>query len=439
MTVKERQQDQKQQNLGRILLDLERITEEDVDRALQYQRENGGFFGEALVEMGVVNRQEVGWCLATQANIPYIFPQVDEIDPDTVTLVTREWALRHMALPIMQSEGVITLAIDSPLNSTAPTELQWRTGKQVELALAPSESLKKLIENFFDRYTHRPERHRASQPVSLETLHARAHASGTRRWGISSRSGYTMGWYEIKNSIRRFPLDHNWKHSLDESLNPGLSDEMVETGEREWKAEFRHSRGIDQVRTFCLETDNATELLFLVDRTIQEEAPIPFPSERVLGQLREIINRGPTVIGITSDPPNFAQDLLPKLPGVLLSRQHRTVYLNRNQQVEGAADLVYVDMPESTRELIAKMIWLEQFHFDAAIIEMPVGGERNWNMILKLAPIMIALIDGKPGKSERSSFPGIDWLMYINGKPEGKWALKKISRVDSKGDGNGKD
>ena len=35
--------------IGQILMSFGRITEEDVERAIEYQREEGGYFGEALL------------------------------------------------------------------------------------------------------------------------------------------------------------------------------------------------------------------------------------------------------------------------------------------------------------------------------------------------------------------------------------------------------
>ena len=47
--------------IGQILTHAGRIDEEGVARALEYQREHGGFFGEALVGCGLVSREELEW------------------------------------------------------------------------------------------------------------------------------------------------------------------------------------------------------------------------------------------------------------------------------------------------------------------------------------------------------------------------------------------
>lgn len=74
--------------IGQILLDLGRISEEDVGRALEYQRDHGGYFGEALQACGFVSKEELEWGLASQFDLPYVFPDPDAIDPDAAALVS---------------------------------------------------------------------------------------------------------------------------------------------------------------------------------------------------------------------------------------------------------------------------------------------------------------------------------------------------------------
>lgn len=59
---------------------LGRITEADVAKALEYQRLSGGFFGEALVACGLVSENEIEWGLASQFDLPYVFPDAEEIE-----------------------------------------------------------------------------------------------------------------------------------------------------------------------------------------------------------------------------------------------------------------------------------------------------------------------------------------------------------------------
>ena len=72
--------------LGAMLLESGRITEDDVERVLAYQRAHGGFFGQALVALGILTREETDWALANHFDLPFIFPNAEAVDPDVAHL-----------------------------------------------------------------------------------------------------------------------------------------------------------------------------------------------------------------------------------------------------------------------------------------------------------------------------------------------------------------
>jgi len=45
--------------IGQILMSFGRISEADAARALEYQRDHGGYFGEALLGLGLVSQEEL--------------------------------------------------------------------------------------------------------------------------------------------------------------------------------------------------------------------------------------------------------------------------------------------------------------------------------------------------------------------------------------------
>lgn len=92
----------KRRTIGQILIGFGRITEADAEKALHYQQQNGGYFGGALLELGLVTQEELEWSLASQFDLPYVFPDANSIDPEAAGLVTPEWALANLTLPIME-------------------------------------------------------------------------------------------------------------------------------------------------------------------------------------------------------------------------------------------------------------------------------------------------------------------------------------------------
>src|SRR5271170_4023379 len=86
--------------LGEILIQRKRITREQLDSALQVQKAKGGFIGEILVNLGLLDERDIVVALVIQCGMPYIAVNKYTIDPEIVRLIPRE---------VAQKEGVIAL------------------------------------------------------------------------------------------------------------------------------------------------------------------------------------------------------------------------------------------------------------------------------------------------------------------------------------------
>lgn len=60
-----------ERSIGEILVGSKRLTRDQVQQALNYQRARGGRFGDAVISLGYVRRDDVLWALAQQFHYPY--------------------------------------------------------------------------------------------------------------------------------------------------------------------------------------------------------------------------------------------------------------------------------------------------------------------------------------------------------------------------------
>ncbi len=61
--------------MGRILLEMGKITAEDAERVLRLQKENGMHFGEAAQQLGLITEADIQQVLAHQFDYPYLLPE----------------------------------------------------------------------------------------------------------------------------------------------------------------------------------------------------------------------------------------------------------------------------------------------------------------------------------------------------------------------------
>jgi type IV pilus assembly protein PilB len=419
-------------NIGEVLLDLGRITEDDVERAVRYQRENGGFFGEALIALGFVTAQEVEFGLASQHDLPYVFPQIGDVDTETAAMVTPEWALAHMILPMVRTDQALTVLVDSPLWNPALDELQARTDLSIQLALASRMRIRELITEVYGRTDQEGTHFRAVS--SVESLLSEAVQIGATRIGISSRGPRAWGWFEDHGTVKRRPLDGGWEVALSRVLTPHSSEGGGELAERaSWSGFVNHEGLMTPVEVSCLASRNGSEYLICPVREpsmIEERFP-PAPAALVT-EIRLLARTGTARIAVTSDPESLAREILPYLPMLLLDPAWRALHLTDRLEDAPESVLTYEILEES--QSIAAVEELHAFRFDVITVDLSTPQEAWLSDILALSPVTFVRY-GASGDLSKARMGGLRWGLGIREQDEGKlaWHLDPLQSPDNQG------
>lgn len=362
--------------IGQILMDLGRLSEEDGARALEYQRDHGGFFGEALVALGVVSQDELEWGLASQFDLPYIFPDADSIDPEAANLVSPEWALAHLALPIMRAGDTLTVVVASPSNTAVIEELHARTDLQIELALAGASKIRELIRQVFARGTAAEENERPT-PIHLTEAFAEALESAATRFGVSTRGHRSWAWWDDAGTIRRWPLEGLWEAELDRLLVPPPGEHVRGKERAQWAGKLNREGMVTRVDVRYLSDESGLEYLF---RPVQERAVLqerfPAPAPGILAEIRLLARSGSARFVVTSTPEALGHEILPHLPTLLLDPSWRSIYINASEQ-KAADEAFSMRMPKDPEKWAAELETLRAFHFDVVTVDL-TGNQDDW-------------------------------------------------------------
>src|SRR5882762_4600647 len=97
--------------LGEILLKESLITQEQLQKALDFQRANGGKLGSCLTKMGFITDDDITGVLSRQYGVPSINLKFYEIDPNVIKLIPQDTALRYQVIPLSRVGSVLTIAI----------------------------------------------------------------------------------------------------------------------------------------------------------------------------------------------------------------------------------------------------------------------------------------------------------------------------------------
>jgi type IV pilus assembly protein PilB len=137
--------------IGELLLKEKRISPEQLQEALNYQRQNGGKLGFNLVKLGYVKDEEITALLSKQYGVPSIALGQFEIDPAVVKLVPADTAQKYQIVPLARSGATLTIAMTDPTNVFAMDDIKFMTGYNVEPVVASEAAVIEAIARYYGK------------------------------------------------------------------------------------------------------------------------------------------------------------------------------------------------------------------------------------------------------------------------------------------------
>ena len=135
--------------IGELLLKEKRISAEQLQEALNYQKTNGGKLGANLVKLGYVKDEEITALLSKQYGVPSIALNQFEIDPAVIKLVPAETARKYQIVPLSRAGATLTIAMTDPTNVFAMDDVKFMTGYNVEPVVASETAVLDSIDKYY--------------------------------------------------------------------------------------------------------------------------------------------------------------------------------------------------------------------------------------------------------------------------------------------------
>jgi type IV pilus assembly protein PilB len=154
--------------IGELLLKEKRITPEQLQEALNYQRTNGGKLGFNLIKLGYVKDDEITALLSKQYGVPSIALAQFDVDAAVVKLVPAETALKYQIIPLSRSGATLTIAMTDPTNVFAMDDIKFMTGYNVEPVVASETAVVEAIQKYYNKAASPGGGNGSSAPNALE-------------------------------------------------------------------------------------------------------------------------------------------------------------------------------------------------------------------------------------------------------------------------------
>jgi len=136
--------------LGDILVRLGRITETQLQNALNSQGSERGLLGAILLRRGLITIDDLGEALAEQFDVPFtrIVPEV--LNPQVVRMLPEPFARQHRAAAIEISADRLSLAMVAPDDIATISEAELLTGYSIEPLVALDPDVQAALDRGFD-------------------------------------------------------------------------------------------------------------------------------------------------------------------------------------------------------------------------------------------------------------------------------------------------
>lgn len=389
--------ERQRKTLGEILVGLGRITPDQVEEALEHQRLHGGYFGDALVHLGLVTRAELKWTLADQFNLPFVQIKPENIDRATAAMVPAAWARRHLVLPVLRAGGTVTVVLDNPGDLERLDEVARFTGaEETEAALASPENIRELIDAVHGA-GHGP-------PIPLERLIDEALGAEASAFGVSVRPGRVAGWYRAGETRHR-ALGEAWEAEMDAVLSP-LSPLPLSPvhGVRTWPAILSTGRGSWRVRCHALGRGDALEFSADLEARVPASSTVAPVEPDALAEIAARLDGGGVTLRVRTpdaDGGDAAAETLeatfPTLPASIRGGDVRSLHLS-DRPVAVAPALLYLLVRGSVVEALEGV---EAFALEALTMDLERVTEYELEAARRVAPLVGFL-------SRAGSDPGLD-------------------------------
>jgi len=101
--------------LGQLLIEKGVITQEQLDIALQKQKETGEMLGIILLELGFVNEEAVFLpVVAGQYGVDYVGLKNTEIPKEVIAKIPAKFAMHYKVVPVEVGEDSLIVAMGNP-------------------------------------------------------------------------------------------------------------------------------------------------------------------------------------------------------------------------------------------------------------------------------------------------------------------------------------
>jgi len=135
--------------LSQLLLKNKILTEAQLAKAIERQKETGVSLGRVLLELGMVKENQLAEVIAHELGMEYIDLLEYKINIHATTSIDEATASRHACIPVDFEEEKLVVAMADPTNIYALDDIRLSTGYEVKPVVSAKDDIVSAIQRYY--------------------------------------------------------------------------------------------------------------------------------------------------------------------------------------------------------------------------------------------------------------------------------------------------
>ncbi len=135
--------------IGDALIDIGKVTRADLDRALEVQKQTGQKLGRILIDLGTISEEDLRLAYSNLLQIPIWEKKKDEQYP-IVEGMPKVFLVTNRILPLKVDDGMMDVALADPFDSLLTETISLATNKQVRIFAGCEKDILASLETLYE-------------------------------------------------------------------------------------------------------------------------------------------------------------------------------------------------------------------------------------------------------------------------------------------------
>ena len=213
--------------IGELLVRENLISTEQLREAQTDQRQSGKRLAYSLTKLGILAERELSDFLSRQYGVPPISLDEYEIDEETLALVPKDVALKHLCIPVQRAGGALIVAMSDPTNIYAIDDLKFLTGLNIEPVVSTDTAIEAAIERWYEEAEQVRDYSEVLDGIELDDI------------DVADVGGDDFDAVDSQSEAEQAPVVKLCNLILINAINKGASDIHVEPYEKGYRVRYR--------------------------------------------------------------------------------------------------------------------------------------------------------------------------------------------------------